>query len=70
MNLDSLLFLVLDWLIMFAARIAANVAFVMLCLCAVVICALTYWSRRTRTAEDGEDVGLRGFRWEEGDEPY
>ncbi|MEV3991988.1 hypothetical protein AB0J57_24035 [Streptomyces sp. NPDC049837] len=70
MNLDP--FLILDALIVYFAHIAANFAFVMLCVCAVVICACTYWSRLTRRIHPEEaeaDVGLRGFRWEEDDEP-
>ncbi|MER7109291.1 hypothetical protein [Streptomyces sp. NPDC000229] len=72
MNLEAALFYVLDALIVYAAHIAANFAFVMLCLCAVVIGGFTLWQRRRapRPAGDegAEEVGLSGFRWEEGDE--
>ncbi|ORT59742.1 hypothetical protein [Streptomyces sp. CB03238] len=70
MNLDP--FLVLDGLLVYFAHIAVNFAFVMLCLCALVICALTYWTRRVRPThpdDEAEDVGLSGFRWDEDDEP-
>ncbi|QGV79130.1 hypothetical protein [Streptomyces ficellus] len=63
----------IEGLIGLFAPVAVVFALVMLCLCAAVVGALHAWRRRSgahhERAGAQEDVGLRGFRWAEGDEP-